>query len=344
MRDPLAESMLYHLNQTVAWDPAFARAHLRLAVRYVERFESSLRASDNVMTLQQIREAAQSSSFASRDELRNWLRRAFGVDSELLFKAYAHARQAAAHGPLQGDAYVYLAELNFLANDSFLADDYATASAAIVAQGARVTPLDGDVVYQLGMIPLVNGKLESAIVTWSHCFAITGKHQQLIVSQLAGRIPAHDFIEQLQPDWRTLREIWAQYRKLGQPEDLQQLVAYTDQVTRRDALRPGPIPPAYLWLWQSAIYNDMQQPELALACLEEAYKRDQHVFRVRYLLGYSLKTAGRLSEAEPHLRWCLARSPENKGLRAAINELARLRAAQRDPDNYTADVPVAWQQ
>jgi cytochrome c-type biogenesis protein CcmH/NrfG len=88
----------------------------------------------------------------------------------------------------------------------------------------------------------------------------------------------------------------------------------------------------------------MQQTDQALACLEEAYQRDQHVFRVRYLLGYSLKSAGRLSEAEPHLRWCLARSPENKGLRAAINELTRLRAAQRDPDNYTADVPVAWQQ
>jgi tetratricopeptide (TPR) repeat protein len=344
MRDPLAESMLYHLNQTVAWDPAFARAHLRLAVRYVERFESSLRNSDNVMTLQQIREAAQSSSFASRDELRNWLVRAFGVDSELLFKAYAHARQAAAQSPLQGDAYVYLAELSFLANEGIPSGDSAKASAALVAQGAKVSPFDGDVIYQLGMLPLLQGDLESALVTWSHCFGNTGKHQQLIVSQLAGRIPASTFIERLQPDWRTLREIWAQYRRLGQPEDLQQLVAYTEQVTRRDAVRPGPIPPAYLWLWQSAVFVDTQQPDLALACLEEAYKRDQHVFRVRFLLGYSLKTAGRLSEAEPHLRWCLARNPENKSLRSAINELARLRAAQRDPDNYTADAPVAWQQ
>ena len=110
-------------------------------------------------------------------------------------------------------------------------------------------------------------------------------------------------------------------------------MAYAAKVTERDVRKKGDMPPAYMWLWQAAMYSDLQQKDQALACLEHAYESNQHIYSIRYELGYALKTAGKYSEAEPHLRWCLARRPENKGLRAAILEISKLRTAERSSND-----------
>jgi tetratricopeptide (TPR) repeat protein len=164
---------------------------------------------------------------------------------------------------------------------------------------------------------------------WARCFANSGPHQLRIVNLAAARMPARDFLEAMQPDWRTLREVWARYRLLGQPQDQADLVVYSAQVTQRELHAKDGIPPVYLWLWQASMYQDMQQPVEALACLEQAYQCDPRVFRVRQLLGFALKNVGRYSEAEPHLRWCMARRPENKSFNAALLEINKLRISQR---------------
>jgi tetratricopeptide (TPR) repeat protein len=337
MRNPLTESMQHHLEQTVRWDPSFARAHLRLAGRYVQRFEHVQQEAENAMNLPQIRAAAEASTFASPAELEAWLRRAFGANVELLYRAHAHARQAASLSPLEGDAYVFLAELGFLTSET------SPAAEACIAQAQSVRPYDGDVVFEVGKQALLKGDPETALREWAKCFAGSGVHQMRIVDLLAGRIPARAFLEILQPDWRTLREIWARYRQLGSPQDLNDLVVYAAQVTQRDVHSKNGIPPAYLWLWQSAMYNDLGQEEQSLACLEHAYECNQHVYSVRYELGCALKKAGRFVEAEPHLRWCLARRPENKGLSGALLEITKMRVAQREPEKLSTDAgTAAW--
>ncbi len=335
MHDPLSESMQHHLEQTIRWDPAFAEAYLRLAALDIQRFELAQQDAENAMPLQQIRDAAQASTFASTAELRSWLDRAVGSNVGLLDRAHAHARQTVALCPLQGDAYVFLAQLGFLAGDR------SEMAAACIAQAQCVRPYNGDVVFEVGRQALVNGDFDTAMRRWSRCFRDSGDHQLRIVDLLAGKVPASVFVESLQPDWRTLREIWARYRQSGSLQDRNDLVAYAAQVTQRDAHSKNGIPPAYLWLWQAAMYSDLGHHEKSLACLEHAYECDQQIYSVRYELACALKQADRFVEAEPHLRWCLARRPENKGLRAAIFEISKLRVAQREPEKLSTDAATA---
>ena len=196
MRDPLIESMEEHLLETTRWDPSFAAAHLRLAARYVQRFELAQQQATNAMTLAQISDAAQASSFASPAELRAWLVRAFGANAELLYQAHAHARQAATLSPLEGDAYLFLANLGFLAGDK------RDAAEAYVAQAQRVRPSDGEVLYEVGRHLYVRGEFDLAMRQWTNCYANPGLHQLRIVNLLAGRMPARDFLDAMHPDWR----------------------------------------------------------------------------------------------------------------------------------------------
>lgn len=335
MHNSLADSMQHHLEQTVRWDPSFARAHLNLAARYVQRFERAQQDAKNVMSLPQIRDAAQASTFASAAEREDWLRRAFGGNVELLCRAHAHAHQAVALSPLEGDGYVFLAELGFLAGEE------PRRAEACIAQAERVRPYDGDILFEVGKQALFKGDPETAMREWAKCFGSSGSHQLRIVNLLAGRIPASVFLEMLQPDWRTLRDVWASYRASGRTQDLDDLVVYAAHVTQRDVRTKGNIPPACIWAWQAAMYSELGQEEHSLACLEHAYECDQHAYHVRYELGCALKKAGRLVEAEPHFRWCLARRPENKGISAILLEISKLRLAQRESDRLSVDAGTA---
>ncbi len=328
LRDPLTESIQRHLEQTTRWDPSFAQAHLRLASLLVEQFELAQQSAANAMPLPQIRDAAQS-NFESTAGLRAWLDRAVGANVKLLDAAYAHARQAVALSPLEGDAYVLLANLGFLSDEKPAATD------AYIAQAQLVRPYSGEVMFEVGKHYFVHHEFDKGMRQWSKCFADSGTHQLRIVNLLAGPMPARDFLEAMHPDWRTLREVWARYRQ--QPQELAELINYAAKVTEREVHEPNGIPPEYIWLWQASMYSDLNQKEQALTCLEHAYQCNRYIYKVRYDLGYALKDVGKYSEAEPHLRWCLARRPENRGLRAAILEITKLRTAERSANDVAAD-------
>lgn len=323
-REPLELSMQRHLQDTLSWDPSFARAHLRLAARYVQEFESSQQEGQNTMTPRQIRDAVFATQFASPAERDAWLERAFGKNVSWLVMALNHARQAARLSPLEGDAYVFLTELGFLAGDG------SEMAAACVRQAQCVRPYDGDIGFEAGRQALAQGDVEQAMLQWSRCYRTTGDHQLRIVGLLAGRIPAGVFVECLQPDWRTLRAIWTSYQQHGQRDDLVRLVAYADQVTRRDSVDNSQFRPAYLWLWLAQMHSDLDQHDEALDCLQQAYSCDPHVYDVRYLLANLLKQQGKYFEAEPHLRWCLARRPDDRSLSNALLEIAKQRLSQQD--------------
>ena len=98
------------LERCVAKDRSFARGHLRLAANYLQQFHLLQMSSQNPMDLAQIRDAAIASRFESRAALDEWLDRAFGPRRKHLGAALWHAHRAAALCPVQGEAYLYLAE------------------------------------------------------------------------------------------------------------------------------------------------------------------------------------------------------------------------------------------
>jgi tetratricopeptide (TPR) repeat protein len=332
MAERLSDAMIRHLERAAYWDPYAGRVQLKLAAKCIARFELLQQRGENAMLLSQIRDAALSSRFASAEDLRRWLGKAVGENIKLLYRAYDHAIQAASLCPLQGEAYMFLAKLSFLdGSPAAAADEY-------TRQALRVRPYDADVLYEVGNSMLITGDLESAIKYWARCFGDRGDHQLRIIHALAGRrIPASIFLQPFNPDWRTLREIWARYRQFGQMQDLQDLAAYAATVTRRQVQEKNGIPASCIWLWQASMYTDIQLHDDALNCLEQAYRAGPSYYEARYALAKALMNAGRFAEAEPHVRWCLARRPENKSLKGLLLEISKQRVARRQKASLSTE-------
>jgi predicted Zn-dependent protease len=77
--------------------------------------------------------------------------------------------------------------------------------------------------------------------------------------------------------------------------------------------------------------------------LKLAYKANPHHYPIRYSLGKALLASGRLNEAEPHVRWCLARRPDDKGLAGAIEAISRQRFAENSAKPTTGTAAFATQ-
>jgi tetratricopeptide (TPR) repeat protein len=320
--EALSDAMLRQLERVLACDPSFARAHLQLADKCIARFELAQPAAENAMSLVQVREAVSNGGFDSDTELHAWLRRALGANIELLYRARAAARRAVELCPMQAEGYLYLAKL------SFLDGDRPANAEAYVRQALRVRPHDADVLYSAGEQAFMRGDLPAALLHWTACFVHPGTHQTSIVYRLAGRIPASDFLQIFHPDWHTLRDVWARYRALGSDSDRQLLIAYADELARRQTMEAGTARPELIWAWLSAMYGDLGRSAEALACLEQAHTANPRQYVVRQALATALLEAGRLSEAETHLRWCLARRPGDKSLRSALASIPKRRLAQ----------------
>lgn len=319
----LTDTMLDELNNVLRWDPQCARAHLRLAARCIAEFDLLQQHSDNAMNLSQIRDTLATATFSSPDQQFDWLQRVFSTNLDWLRKADAEARIAATLCPLQGEAYVYLAQLAFLHRSG------PAEANAYIDQGLHVRPHDADVLFEIGRQDYIGGDFDAAVTHWKQCFDDPGSHQLKIVYLLAGRLTAAKFLEIFQPDWRTLRSVWARYRDLGKQDDTDALLSYSASCAEREICGKTNIPPEFVWYVQAQFYIDAGRTDDGLKCLERAYAlAPRHVF-IRRALAKALQAAGRFAEAEPHYRWCLARRPEDKNASAALVEISKQRLSQR---------------
>jgi predicted Zn-dependent protease len=156
-------------------------------------------------------------------------------------------------------------------------------------------------------------------------------------------MPAEVLLAKLRPDWHTLRQIWAQYRTMGGTQDLPHLLSYAENATREEVAKPKGMAPATVWYWQARLFADLSRDAEALECLRRALASDPHQYSIRYALAQALLAAQQFAEAEPHVRWCLARRPEEIGLRKALVTISKQRLASRNGFNVLrADVTPRW--
>lgn len=313
----LSSVMIDHLRKVVRWNPNYARAHLRLAARYLEKFELNQLEAENVMSISSIRDAAIASLFSSTEDLRQWLERAFPENCENLYLAHQHARRAIELSPLEGEAYLILADLCFLEGGGQERVE------AYVGQGLRLRPADGDVLLAVGKQRWREGRIDEALAHWQTCFHDPGTHQLQIVGLLAGRLSAAQFVEIFEPDWNTLPELWRRYRELGRPDDLVTLLAHSEQLTRNRTGATEPQITSRRWGRLRDMYHEAGQPDKALAAMQQAYALEPSKYWVREGLGLDLLAAGQFTEAATHLRWCLDRRPDSRRVRAALVQASK---------------------
>jgi tetratricopeptide (TPR) repeat protein len=319
----LNSAMLHELEQVVRWDPSFGRAHLKLARRSIAQFDIEQQQAENAISLSQLLDAVAQSQFASHDELRNWMERAVGKNLSWIDRAAEEARLAVALCPLQGEAYVQLAQHAIL--DGVPRESVA----AYLDQAIRVRPHSADVLFEIGREQMATHEREAALKTWQACYRDPGPHQLKIINITAGNSPASEFIATFEPDWPLLRNIWTRYRERGNVEDLAAILEYSAARTRDTTTKNRGVA-ASTWYWQSQLYGDVGQIDQVVACLEQAYRLDPRQYAIRCSLAKNLHAAGRLAEAEPHYRWCLARRPSDKGLTAALAAISSARRETRE--------------
>ena len=307
------------LGRVLESDPANARAHLRLAGRLLQQFELTANGSENSMAVELIRGAALDGGFTSHREMLEWLVRAFGPRARLLRLAHAHARRAVELAPLQGEGYLYLATLSFL-------DPSRIDVSQLVDQAIAVRPYKGSVLFEAGRQRQLTGNETEAIQLWKKSVRRPGSHQYKLVALLAGRVPAQAFLEALDPGLTVLKYAMQQYNLVGNDADRLALAEHA----RKEALRaeargdkPGHL--AYRWVQVSSSLRAIEKNEEALEAAERALPLAPHAFVVRLEMAHSLRATGHFNEADPHIRWCLARRPDIRYLHVWLTEIAKRR-------------------
>jgi O-antigen ligase/tetratricopeptide (TPR) repeat protein len=342
------------LEEVLQWDSDNARAHLRLAQAYLRYFDLRQMSSENAMPLSQIRAAAMAAGFTSAEAVDAWLGRALGDRRAGLDRARDHARAALRLCPLQGEAYLLLADLCFL-NGS----DGAAAQAAYIAQALAVRPYDGEVLMAAGKHAAGAGNLPLAIDYWQKAFQNSPVHRMQLIDLLAGRIPVEFLLATFQPDLDALRVLHAQYVKWAAPEQSEQLRQVFRQCTgtllpgrdaeaaaargwidaqltelRRsfrtvaeaEATRLQGTASARAWLEAGSLSGELGDRAGELESAEKAARADPSYFPARYEAARCLVAAGRYGDAQPHLNWCLQRRPNDARLHAFLREVVARRA------------------
>ena len=362
--------MIGELELVVRHDPSHARAHLRLAAAYLRRFNLRQQEAENVMPLSQIRDAASQGRAAAdptvRQQTEQWLARTIGGPENKLQQALQHAREGLALCPLQGEGYLYVAELRFLEGPRA-----ATDKLPYIAQALKVRPFDGDVLFEAGREAWFESDYRQGMKYWQQCFRISRKHQKQLIDRLAYCVPVEFLLKEFEPDLYAAGFLHDAYRELGGLERSGQLYEAYQVNCRIFRQPPGGLDAARIW-WRAEFarvcqhyvraaeaerqdlsaknavktwlklrrsYYLLGNLDAAVECARRAMKYDPNHQRTRHALATCLAEQGNYAEAEQHLRWCLDRRPGNKMLLRMIDRVAEKRIRSDDvslrPDGNT---------
>jgi cytochrome c-type biogenesis protein CcmH/NrfG len=310
----LLEQKLTALTKAAKADPRDARIQLRTAQGYLALFHKRQLLSPNRMSLLQIRDAALQSRFESKEQLRDWLGRAFGENGRLLQAALSHTRRAVRLNPLEGRAYLQLARLEFLEGTDH------DATAEYVQQAEAVRPYDPQVLFAAGREAWLARQYPAAIDKWKQAFDRHESYRQQIIELMAMYVPAQDFIETFGPDSGALKLLADRYQALGRRPDYelaqgryaQGLRQRAENLENREAVRT--------LLDAARAFDQLGRTDDAEQCLRAALAHDPNSFNVHYVYGAWAVGRQQWEQAAEHLAWCSKQRPSDRPLRKLAEE------------------------
>jgi len=308
------------LRNVVRYCPQHAAARLALAEAHWRLFEALQTEASNAMPLAHIRDAAIQSRFASREALEEWLSRAVGEHWMELRQCLDQARTALQLCPLEGRAYVYLAEL------SFLDGGRRPERQALIAQAMRVRPFDGGVLYAAAGEALLAGDAAAWLEYARRAYRCGPRQQQEILDNLVAatadeNLPAlvEAVLREFQPDLRGLRQLYKTCAARHAAENLAPLARRLAEAAEAEAVADGGAAAVKSWLEAGYFYDQLGAGGDALRCAECAVRADAGNFEAHRRLALALLKIKSFAEAETHLRWCLQRAPNNKTLEEQLS-------------------------
>lgn len=294
------------LENAVRKNPNDCRANLRLTAAYMEAFELAQETAENPMGLSQIRDAAIASAFTSRENQDKWLSVAVGTNRRFIDAAIQSCHAALRLCPLQGEGYVYLAQLSFLEGPRAIPKE------ALVAQAIQVRPRKGIVQVAAGKEAALAGKYPEAVAWWKQAFHREPDSQAAVIELVAPQIPAQVFVSNFEPDANGMGKLYKYYRNAQRPDDAR-LVAreYVRILPKLAQELAEPDAAAAQWREASSVYEFLEDLPASVDCQRRAIEAQPNDFDSRRQYGSLLIRSGRFDEAVENLQWCLRRQAED---------------------------------
>jgi tetratricopeptide (TPR) repeat protein len=311
--------MAGHLQDALREDPCRAEAHLSLAAQYLQLFDAAQKASENPMALSQIRDAALISEFPDPSQRQRWFSLVMGPRRRFLDAALYHARTGLRLSPLQGEGYVYLAELAFLDGGDALS------KRACVEQALRVRPHDGAVLLAAGSERALSGDAEGALELWQQAFRCDPAQQARLIDMLASRMPAEQFVARFQPGRGGLQKLFDHYRRQQLPVDAKFVAPRLLRAIEEAAPQEPEQVAANSWELARRIQRFLGDTAGAVEAARRAVDLLPDDFTRRRRLALALSENGDYEKAVRQLQWCLRRKPNDETLQQKLLVAARMR-------------------
>jgi O-antigen ligase len=290
-------------------NPNYPDVHATLGELYLQQCFHSKEWMELSMPLSQIEAAVENSRFDTSQKRNRWLDTAFGAaNRSLLESARDQFDQAVRVCPLNGPAYLRLAQLHFIAPEA------GPSPAMLLAQAVKADPYNPDVTFQAGAEFVQRNDDVQAMACWRQCSMVSEKHKQTILGHLAVAVPLPALVEHFHPDYSSLvwltRECFA-----GRPQRKNRLYLLSEarQLTNKES-DPAVVGSRMCELYQ-AFVNDADL-EQAGQCARTAVSAEPNRVSNRLLLARWLLQQGRFNEAKAELELCRVREPGNAEVRA----------------------------
>jgi O-antigen ligase/tetratricopeptide (TPR) repeat protein len=314
------------LQKVIAADPFCAKAHLNLASLLRLKFDAEQARSGIPMPLAQIRNAANTSPFGSREALDSWLSKILADRKQILDDSLEHAHKAISLCPLQGEAYIFIAELNFLIETN---RDH---ELVLIDQALRTRPEAPPVLISAGREAFLAGDNETGLAHFKKVFTLGGAYQHLVIQAL-GRQNADFFFEQFSLDTSSLHTLRNHYAGLGNPEQSRIVgIKLAKNLVDEATSETGPTAAAF-WARAQDAFVFLKDEANALQAARNAVASDPHEYAHRKKLVNLLVAQQKYDEAVPLLEWCLQQYPNNTKLKETLL-LARSQVQQA---SFTTD-------
>jgi O-antigen ligase len=309
------------LSAVLSARPNWALAHARKAGVHLGLFNEYQLTAENSFDLRQLRETVLTGGFDSTDAAKEWLSRAVGEHRWHLDVALQHAHHAVRLCPLQGDAYILLAQLSFLEGPS------APTKTAYIDQAYQVRPHDGAVLFAIGEEAGLANRPEAALAFWKHSFRRGEQHQQRLIEVLAGHLPAHAFLQEFQPDADATALMVRHYERPELAAELEIVRTAHAAACQAKAESLEGARAAKYWLRAGGTYGELDNIVKQRACFERAVVADNNGFACRLALGICCMTQEDYRVAEEQFRWCSYRKPDNRQVQRLLEQAVQMRIA-----------------
>ena len=260
------------------------------------------------------------------EEISDAYRKEYAAAHRYLHSAYAHAVQGLSICPLQGEGYLLLAELCFISERANSPEGLVQAKRQMVNQALRLRPWDGGVLLVAGREAALSNHTELAAALWRRSFMSGTVHRSRLIDLfVAHQMPIEFVTSQFAPvlDARSCDQIARRFESSGLPTESRKFWSHFARVAEAEAQRGNQDGASITnsWLLANRAYQRLGDTAAMLRCARAAAKFEPNDFKTRRSLVRNLIDQQLYVEAEPHVRWCLRRKPEDKYLRSAITKI-----------------------